>query len=167
VHGLDVARAAVHLMTHSPADGACFNVACPDVLTAGQLLATVLRVGGRRLADLDIPYPDSVVRGALPLLSYRLPFDALNRTAGALWQRVVNQTGIEPELAPRVDPEMTAYMAGNMVFDPARLLATGFTFRFPTFEAGWQDTVDWYIEHGWLPEVTARGAAPAASPRAA
>jgi hypothetical protein len=47
--------------------------------------------------------------------------------------------------------EATAYLSGDTVFDPTRLLATGFTFLYPTFEAGWQQTWDWSRGNHWIP----------------
>ena len=41
----------------------------------------------------------------------------------------------------------------DAVEDATRLHRTGFDFIYPTFGAGWIETVRWYQEHGWLPEA--------------
>ncbi len=151
VHALDCARAAIHLLDHPQPDGAVFNVASPDVLDGGELMATVLRLGGLRQLPVRVPYPGDLVRGLLPFLRYPGAFAFINRGAGWLWDRVVRDERLAPELAPRVDLEATAYLGGDTVFDSSKLVATGFEFRYPTFEAGWRQTVQWYRDHGWLP----------------
>lgn len=151
VHGHDVARAAVHLLEHRQPHLATFNVATPEVLAAGDLLATALRTAGITTAGIEVPYPERLVKAILPLLGYPQPFAAINRVARRLWRLLTGDQVRSDGLTPRVDMEATAYLGGDTVFDPARLLATGFTFRYPTFEAGWQETWDWYRGHHWIP----------------
>jgi nucleoside-diphosphate-sugar epimerase len=151
VHARDVARAAVHLMGLALPDGATFNVAADDVLTLGEHLAAVLQAGGRRQMRLEVPYPRAAVAALLPLLRYRAPFDALNRALGLLWSRRASREGLVPELAPRLDREAVVYLTGDTVFDTARLKATGFELRYPTFAQGWAQTVRWYERNRWLP----------------
>jgi nucleoside-diphosphate-sugar epimerase len=155
VHALDVARAAVHLLTHPQPDGSVFNVASDDVLSGGQLMDIIMKVGGVELLELRIPFPSPLVAAALPLLSYPAPFELMNRIAGALWERVVERENLQPELAPRVDMEAMAYMTGNVIFDSRALKRTGFRFRFPTFLEGWTETVRWYRANRWLPSTAA------------
>jgi nucleoside-diphosphate-sugar epimerase len=158
VHGHDVARAAVHLLEHRQPHLATFNVTTPEVLSGGELLATVLRTAGLTTAALEVPYPGKLVKAILPLLGFPQPFAAFNAIARALW-RVLAGKQVRPDgLTPRVDMEATAYLGGDTIFDPSRLLATGFTFRYPTFEAGWRQTLDWYQGNRWIPPL--RGHAP-------
>jgi nucleoside-diphosphate-sugar epimerase len=151
VHGHDVARAAVHLLAHPQPHLATFNVTTPEVLTGGDLLGTALRTAGLTTAALEVRYPERFIKSILPLLGYPQPFQAINAVARTMW-RLLTGDQVRPDgLTPRVDMEATAYLGGDTVFDPSRLLATGFTFRYPTFEAGWQQTWDWYRGNHWIP----------------
>jgi nucleoside-diphosphate-sugar epimerase len=160
VHALDVARAAVHLCDHRQPEGATFNVATDEVLSAGELFATALRIAGMAFAPLDVRYPDRLVKAVRPLLTYPRPFDLINRGGRALWRRVTRKAHLADALAPRVDMEANVYLGGDTVFDASRLKATGFTFKFPTFEEGWADTFDWYRRHHWIPDQPAASSSP-------
>jgi nucleoside-diphosphate-sugar epimerase len=151
VHALDVARAAVHLLAHPHPDGATFNVATPEVLPAGEILATVFEVAGFPRARLELPFPTRAIKRLLPALGYPQLFVAFNAAARTLWSRTTRDRHLEEGLVPRLDMEATVYLAGDTVFDVNRLLSTGFQFRFPTFAAGWADTMSWYRSHHWIP----------------
>ncbi|MCD6498041.1 MAG: NAD(P)-dependent oxidoreductase [Deltaproteobacteria bacterium] len=153
VHSLDVARAAVHLLEHPQPDGSRFNVACDDLRTIGEYMAIVMRQGRVRLAPLRLPFPGSIVRAALPLLTYERPVRLLNRTVSAIWNRTIRHHHLTGDLIPRVDREAVPYLAGDTIFDNSAIKATGFEFRYPNFEEGWADTVRWYREQKWLPET--------------
>lgn len=155
VHALDVARAAVHVLLNPQPDGATFNVAADEVLAAGQLADVVLKVAGMETLEVRIPFPSALVAAVLPLLGYPTPFALINRVGAALWHRIVEQEGLKPELAPRVDMEAMTYMTGDVVFDNSRLKRTGFAFRYPTFIEGWRDTICWYRQNRWLPPLAA------------
>jgi len=155
VHAHDVARAAVHLLERRPPHLATFNVATPEVLDAGELVATALRTAGLTSSALEVRYPWRLLRAVLPLLEFPQPFVALNRATRALWHWVTRNAAEPDALAPRLDMEMTVYLGGDTVFDVARLVATGFEFRYPTFEAGWRQTLEWYAEHHWIPALPA------------
>ena len=153
VHGHDVARAAVHLLEHQQPHLATFNITTPEVLSGGDLLGAALRVAGLTCAALEVPYPDRLVKAIMPLLGFAEPFVAFNKVAAQLWRLLTRERVIPGALMPRVDMEATAYLGGDTVFDPTRLLATGFTFRYPTFEQGWQQTLDWYQGNRWIPPL--------------
>jgi hypothetical protein len=56
-------------------------------------------------------------------------------------------------LQPRFDPGFTAFGRGDYDFDNSKLKALGYQLRFPDFKKGWNDTVRWYVEQGWIPEL--------------
>ena len=151
VHGHDVARAAVHLLEHRQPHLATFNVTTPEILTGGDLLGTVLRTAGITTAGLEVSYPERLIKAIMPLLGYPQPFKAINAVGRTLWRLLTSDQVRSDGLTPRVDMEATAYLGGDTVFDAARLLATGFTFLYPRFEAGWQQTWDWYRGNHWIP----------------
>jgi len=151
VHALDVARAAIHLLEREQPHLATFNVAAPEVLTGGELFEIAFRAGGLKLTDLAIPYPDRFVKAIVPLLRFQAPFAAFNRVLQSLWRTVTKGKALSDALPPRIDMEATAYLGGDTIFDASRLLSTGFEFRYPTFEEGWRQTLEWYEEHRWIP----------------
>ncbi|HEY3354034.1 MAG TPA: NAD(P)-dependent oxidoreductase [Polyangia bacterium] len=160
VHSADVARAAVHLLEHRQPALATFNVATREVLPAGDLLATTLRTAGMTHAALDLPFPGRLVRAVRPLLTFPRPFELFNRGARTLWRRLTRGAQLAGGLEPRVDMEANVYLSGDTVFDVTRLEATGFEFRFSTFEEGWADTFDWYRSHNWIPARPAHPSSP-------
>jgi hypothetical protein len=100
-----------------------------------------------------VSYPGRLVKAILPLLGFPQPFAAFNAVAKTLWRLLAGEQVRPDGLSPRVDMEATAYLSGDTVFDPTRLLATGFTFSYPTFEAGWRQTWDWYQRNHWIPPM--------------
>lgn len=156
LHARDGARAALFLVEQPQEDCAVFNVAAPQAETMGAYIATVLRLGGVRPAGLELPFPRGLLRLAEPFISYHALFDATNAGLGWVWSWFRKHHGLDPGgLAPRVDMESLPYMAGDAVFDTSRLPALGFEYRYPDFAAGWQDSLDWYREHRWLPAQAA------------
>ncbi len=156
VHGLDAARAALHLLEHPQPHLSVFNVAAPDARSLGEYVEIVMSEGGIELAPLRLPFPDKVVDAALPLLTYKRPFRWVNQGASWLWKRMIVRHKLEPRLSPRVDPEAIPYLAGDTIFDSTALLETGFSFTFPDFASGWGDTVAWYRAQGWLPGIASQ-----------
>ena len=152
VHSEDVGRAAVHLLQtgqRKPID--VFNIACDDVITAGELMETILSTGGLETAPFSLPFPWTLIKAILPLLSYNLPFHIINKATQNYWQKIIEDKNLASELAPRVDREATPYMAGDVVFDNTKIKKTGFEFKFNSFLEGWKDTISWYERNRWIP----------------
>jgi len=42
------------------------------------------------------------------------------------------------------------YLNCDRIWDNTKLKATGFTFKYPTFEKGMKETLAWYKENGWF-----------------
>jgi len=156
LHCRDGARAALFLIEQPQEDCATFNVAAPEAATMGDYMGAVMRLGGVRPAGVTLPFPRAAIRAAEPFISYHSLFDATNAGLRWIWSLVRRRHGLDPRgLVPRVDMEALPYMAGDAVFDTSRLPALGFEYRYPDFESGWQDAIDWYREHGWLPSAAA------------
>lgn len=153
VHAQDVARAAVHLFVHPQPHGSVFNVACPDVKDLGEYMEIIMRDAGVELAPLRLPFPGTAVRVLLPFLLYERPVRWVNSLARLLWRRTVQKRGLTGDLAPRADREAIPYLTGDTIFSSEALQATGFEFKYPTFEEGWRQTLEWYRRHRWLPDA--------------
>ncbi len=54
---------------------------------------------------------------------------------------------------PKFDAPMAAYMVEQLHFSNEKLKRLGFTFKYPNVHSGGiKQTVDWYLENGWLEE---------------
>lgn len=151
IHSRDVARAAAYLFQLRSPNGSTFNLAPPEILSAGEILATVLRTAGLAQGRPDMPYPGRLAAALLPLMDYAAPFAVFNFLTGNYWNRLMRAMNLDGGLAPRLDREAAMYLGADAVFDTSRLTSTGFTFRYPTFEAGWSDTFSWYVDNNWVP----------------
>jgi len=67
------------------------------------------------------------------------------------WDKVVVEHGLLPMLKPRFDPGFAAFGRGDYDFDNAKLKALGYELRYPAFKEGWNSSVRWYEEQGWIP----------------
>ncbi len=152
VHCLDVARAALFLVGSPQADGEAFNVAAPEVSTIGDYAKVILDAGGVETLPVSIPFPTSVLGVVEPLLEYPELFQAFNRGLSLVWSGIRRRHGLALDgVEPRLDAEALPYVTHDTVFDGSKLVGLGFEYRYPDFSSGWEDTVRWYVDHGWLP----------------
>jgi hypothetical protein len=56
-----------------------------------------------------------------------------------------------PMLKPRFDPGFTAFGRGDYDFDNSKIKALGYELRHPVFKDGWNESVRWFEDHGWIP----------------
>jgi nucleoside-diphosphate-sugar epimerase len=151
VHAQDVARAALHLLDHPQPSGTVFNVANDDALSLGDTVAIVARTIGHRLSGPPLRLPPTLLKlGALALDPPPVR-GALNAVLSRLWGAATRGHRLQGPLQLRLDREMLAYLDGDVVFDNARLKATGFRLTHPRFEPAWRETVAWYRQAGWMP----------------
>ncbi len=152
VHAYDVANAIAFLLEHPQKHGEIFNVANDDPVTAGDMMETVLQEGGLSPIGPRLPYPKFFFEWANPFLSKPVAIGALNRGVSGLWSRVRKRSGLHGELTPKIDCEMLDFLVHDMRFDNRKIKRLGFKLRFPDFASGWQDTIAWMREAGWLPQ---------------
>ena len=152
VHVEDIAGAAVFVMEQEAAIGEAYNVSDDTTMPAGELIETVLDsigVASKRV----LPFPDLLVSLAsrlgrhLPRVFFTMFSDYLQRG----WDRVVIEHGLVPMLKPRFDPGFTAFGRGDYDFENAKLKALGYELKHPDFKVGWNESVRWFEDQGWIP----------------
>jgi len=152
VHVEDIAGATVFVMEREDAIGEAYNVSDDSSMPAGELIETVLDsigVASRRV----LPFPDLLVSTAsrigshLPRVFSTMLTDYLQRS----WDKVVVEHGLVPMLKPRFDPGFTAFGRGDYDFDNSKVKALGYELKHPVFSEGWNSSVRWFEEQGWIP----------------
>lgn len=152
VHVEDIAGAAVYVMEQDGAVGQAYNVSDDSSMPAGELIEVILDsigVGSVRV----LPFPDLLV-SLLSRIGSHLPAFFFARLTDYLqrgWDRVVIEHGLVPMLKPRFDPGFAAFGRGDYDFDNSKLKALGYELRHPAFKEGWNASVRWYEEQGWIP----------------
>ena len=152
VHVEDIAGATVFVMEHESAAGEAYNVSDDSSMPSGELVETILDSIGVRSMRL-LPFPDLLV-SLLSRLGSHLPKAVFTYTSDLLqrrWDRVVVEHDLVPMLKPRFGPGFTAFGRGNYDFDNGKLKALGYELRHPVFKDGWNSSVRWYEEQGWIP----------------
>jgi len=155
VHVRDIAGAAVHVMEREEAVGEAYNVSDDSSMCVGELVETILDSIGVASARV-LPVPDLFV-SIIARLGMHLPsrfFFRLNEYLQRAWDRVVIEHGLVPALSPRFDPGFAAFGRGDYDFDNSRLKALGYRLRYPEFSEGWNASVRWYEERGWIPPLS-------------
>lgn len=143
IHTRDAARAALHVLASEHPDGARFNVAHPDRVELGELLAIALNAaGGRKPGGVTLPYPERAAR----LLARPAPRRALNAAAGVAWAAFRRRHKLPAHLPLELPGPETFE-----VLDVEPLNALGFSWSFPSVASAWEDAVAWYRANGWLP----------------
>lgn len=145
VHVADVARAAVLLATRDDAVGRAFNCAGDEALSwtdLGVWLCDSFGLGRRRIPGRFV--------NALASLPERLAARA-NVRISRRWDRLREREGLGPELRPRFDRELLAYLAGDHVYDTSALAALGFRPQHPRLSDEIGPLLSWYRAKRWLP----------------
>ena len=152
VHVEDIAGATVFVMEQDAAIGEAYNVSDDSSMPAGELIETILDSIGVRSVRV-LPFPDLLV-SLLSRLGSHLPAVLFAKVSDLLqrrWDSVVVKHDLVPMLKPRFDPGFTAFGRGNYDFDNSKLKALGYELRHPLFKEGWNASVRWYEDQGWIP----------------
>jgi nucleoside-diphosphate-sugar epimerase len=161
LHARDAARAAAFLLLDAEHPrGEAYNVACPDVVDVGEMLAIAMEVArGKKGLSLPLPFPTRVLKSLIPVIDRKAAFSAVNVVTDRIWTYHRRRHGVSPELRAHIDREALPFAAITAVFDASKIERLGFQWEFPTFRRAWEDTVRWYRANNWLP-----AAVPAAAP---
>ena len=152
VHVEDIAGATVYVMEQEAAIGQAYNVSDDCSMPAGELVETILDSIGVKSVRV-LPFPGLLV-AMLSRIGSHLPavfFTWLTEYLQRGWDKVVVEHGLLPMLKPRFDPGFAAFGRGDYDFDNAKLKALGYELRHPAFKEGWNSSVRWYEEQGWIP----------------
>lgn len=153
VHAEDVAAAVALLAEHPEAAGGTFNVADLTRKPFGAMLDSVYAAYGitpRIRIPLNL-IPKPLLRW---LFTNATILRLLNRMIGGGWAKVVERYGLDPQLRPKVFPDIGNYATSNWIFATDRIEALGWRPRFADEREGWRDAVHWYQAHAWVPQLT-------------
>jgi nucleoside-diphosphate-sugar epimerase len=150
VHALDVARAAVFMLSKPESYRQIYNVADRDPLSLGDRLSIVIDSYGLRKGP-RLPFSAVLFKFFFPLINRELLFDILNFFLRKGWDLVVSRYALQDEVIPRIDRESLVYGKQDSIFSVEKLVSLGFEFRFPYFTEGWRDTLRWYQRERWAP----------------
>lgn len=154
VHVSDIAGATVFVMESADAVGEAYNVSDDSTMEAGELMQVILDSVGIRSRRI-LPVSDRLV-SLLAMVGAHLPrafFDRVTYLLQKSWDRVVIKHGLVPMLQPRFDPGFTAFGRGDYDFDNSKLKGLGYRLRYPDFKQGWNESVGWYVDQGWIPAL--------------
>jgi nucleoside-diphosphate-sugar epimerase len=132
VHVRDLCRAALHLSAYEGADGEAYNVTDDG------------RVGAVALARLVADEVGTKARILPPL-----PIGFLRRLLSGV-ARVSMASARRSGKRPVLEYDSVQYFGRNYVYSNEKLKRTGFTFEWPTPEAGLRETLRWYLDQGWI-----------------
>ncbi len=150
VHARDLARAAVFLLDAEGVDGKAFNCGEEHPATLQELFDVFLEPYGIKLPS----FKWGRALGVLFEAAARLPVWAsapVNSMVVKRWDRFAIEQGLQPGFTPRFDPASLDYFSNNTVMDISRLVEAGFSYLYPDPAEGLRETIQWYIEQGWLP----------------
>ncbi len=154
VHVEDIARSAVFLLNRPEALGRAFNVADKTHIPFGDMVHMLLRAVGMRTVELPVKIPRLPMKlaaragMALPDLFFR----PLNNLLQRRWDYLVIKHRLEPAFRPRWDRPFFSYGVSDHTYDISAIESLGFELKHPDLRRGWERTIDWYVEHGWIPE---------------
>lgn len=160
VHVKDVAEAAVHVLEQDNiSSGEVFNLADCDIMSASEFFTAFYRAfgiqPGRKINIPPFIFDKSVA--LIGVFSGPRSLAPLNRWLEKTWHQIVIKYRLEPVLSPHVVRDDLYYFGGNHAYDASKLIHTGYHFRYPGFAEGFAETVKWYQEHRWIPQLTEIG----------
>ncbi|HME55796.1 MAG TPA: NAD(P)-dependent oxidoreductase [Candidatus Lokiarchaeia archaeon] len=135
VHVEDVARAAKFL-AETPAEnvvGEAFNL-IDDCGLQEDFMTIVARLLDADYSNISVPWFIYRVVAQVAF-SIALEQNRRMRTKG---------------MRPRYDAPMAEYITHQYWFSNMKLKDLGFTFKYPDMQSGLENTIDWYLAHGWL-----------------
>ncbi len=153
VHVEDVARAALYAAKNDSMVGNAYNVADETPVPLGEMMKAIMDALGveARKSIKYIPFLWKIMVTLVLMLPSALE-RRLNRDLEKLWRKVMKKLDMESPFIPRIDKGWLKYVGVSNVYSNEKLKKTGFEFKFPDYRKGMEETIRWYINHGWIPD---------------
>ena len=153
VHVQDMAAATIYAINHPEMAGDFYNVADDCWQTVGTFINNLITPLGIPQTSFSIPIQRFFVKwGAEALmLTPQTGLSMITHFLQKEWSDHIQKHQLIPALNPQFDKGFLTYGSGDHVFDNTKLKAAGFSFKWPDFSIGWQDTVMWYKDNHWIP----------------
>ncbi|MEX2716995.1 MAG: NAD-dependent epimerase/dehydratase family protein [Candidatus Sigynarchaeum springense] len=135
VHVQDLVRAA-EFLANAPAEkvvGEAFNV-IGDCGFQEDFMEYIACLLGANYAHISVPWFVYVI---LAKITYKSAIGRMKRIA-------------RKGKRPRYDAPMAEYITHQYFFSNEKIKQLGFKFEYPDMFLGTKQTVDWYLDHGWL-----------------
>lgn len=134
-HVRDICRAALFVAGREDTVGEDYNVSDPTVISQLEFLRTAALLVGRKVHL--VPFVRMPLLMPVGVLSARLVRWMENRFPG--YERI------------RIWEESSArYLSSSYWISSNKLKALGFEWEYPDFRIGLRDTVEWFIDMGWI-----------------
>lgn len=133
IHVLDLARAAIFLSQKDESIGEAYNVV-HDAVWMDDWVEWLSQQLGLRYTMIPVWFP-----------VFKL-FAKIAAWLADIREEKARKIGMRPLL----DSPMVKYVTHQYAFSNKKIKGLGFEFKYDTWR-GFKETVDWYIEHGWIP----------------
>lgn len=155
VHVDDVAGALLYLTGNPKAFGEAYNISDDDWLSLGEFIEKLcdpIGVNWKMSVPLfKLPVKVAGIVGNIATPDFMLKM--INVQLKRYWGQIVLDYKLEPALSPRFDRGYFSYLYGDHAFDNTKLKALGYKLRYPSFDRGYEQAVQWYKNHNWIPSA--------------
>jgi len=128
VHVEDVCRAAIYAYDNDEMVGEAYNVSDDTRITTAEFFQMICR----------------------ELLGTEKDFQHVPRAVlvpvAVIMQFLARLFGFKPPL----EKGTLDYLSCDRIWDNSKLKAAGFSFKYPTFDEGMKETLQWYKDNGWF-----------------
>lgn len=152
VHVEDVAKAVIHALKNNEMIGRAYNIADETPLPLGEkmdAIAQVLEVKVKKYIKYR-PWLWKLITSILNIVPSFL-VRKMDKNIRANWNKLLSKLNMEPVFVPKVDKGWLKYISVENVYSIDRIKSTGFQFKYPDFKDGIRQTIEWYINHKWIP----------------
>lgn len=133
-HVRDICGAALYLSTLDDAFGEAFNVVDDSVLTYYDVVHLVANLCGD-VVVYDVAFVDiNRVKPLAPLVGWWSRWEAKYIT----------------HKRPKIEEDTVRYVANNYSFSNIKLKNTDYKLKYPYFQVGLRETMEWYKRRGWI-----------------
>jgi len=133
VHVEDLALAAIFISKKEEAIGEIYNIV-NDMVWMVDWLTYMNHLLGIKFISLPIWFPIYRIVGKF----------------GAWLARIRDKKARKLGIRPILDKPMLEYLTKQFAYSNKKLKQLGYKFKYDTF-SGFKQTINWYIQHGWLP----------------
>lgn len=159
VHVVDVARALVYLLEHGRL-GEPYHIADETPVLWSDLFSFFRKEFGiAEVKHYTVPRPVARAIGYGANLIPQKLLDRGNQKLAEGWEKMKERYPVPDMIKPQLDRDFFTYISSDHMFDTSKLMGTGFHLEYPNAWHGLRETIDWYEDQGWIPNVRRRSKA--------
>lgn len=156
VHVVDVARALVHFLEHGRL-GEAYHIADETPAYWSEFISFFrkqLGITGQKRYNIPRPVARAIGYGAGIIPQKWL--DNGNEVLSKNWERMKKNYNVPDFIKPQLDRDFFTYISADHMLDTTKIRSTGFKLEYPNTWQGLEETIAWYEEQGWLPNLRAK-----------